>query len=230
MNKAYDFSKSALLNEHGLLDCHFPLNPQSALAAHEQGAFAWYSEPESVQWWRPKQRAIFLSEQLHISRSTLRDLRRGVKAGRLRLSYDEDFAGVIDGCFREHEADGVWLLPEMRAVYQALHEQGVAHSVEVWEDDKLVGGVYGVALARVFCAESMFHRRSNASKIALWALSKALCAQQIWVLEAQMMTAHLHSLGAMMIRNADYQQLLALDNPHKALGSWRGLWRLEDFL
>lgn len=229
----YDFSDKRWqrLNEHGLLNCSYPLNPQSALAAHRQGAFAWYEEEGRVQWWKPEMRAVFLTEALHVSRSTRKDWKQSALAGKLSITLDHDFASVMESCARVHaEKEGAtWLLPEMQAVYQALHEEGYAHSVEVWEEGRLVGGVYGVALGAVFCAESMFHQRTNASKIALWALSKALYQRGIWVIEAQFLTEHLYSLGARWMKAWDYEQLLSID-PEKHRGLWRSSMGVEDLL
>lgn len=168
------------------------------LAAYDQGIFPWYDRDTPPLWWSPDPRAVIESEDLHVSRSLARSLR----SARFRVTFDADFAGTIRGCADRPE--GTWILPEMITAYEALHAEGHAHSVEVWDGGQLAGGLYGVHRGALFAAESMFHRVTDASKVALVHAVRGLAALGIELFEVQMLTAHLASLGATEIPRATY--------------------------
>jgi leucyl/phenylalanyl-tRNA---protein transferase len=175
------------------------LSQARLLLAYESGIFPWYDAGLPPLWWSPDPRAVFERECLHVSRSLRRELRRT----RFRLSFDRAFTQVLRHCADRPET-GTWILPEMIAAYEQLHTRGQAHSFEVWEDEELVGGLYGVQRAGLFAAESMFHRRDNASKVALVA-SVVLCFRAgIEVYDVQFLTPHLRSMGATSISRAEY--------------------------
>ena len=142
-------------------------------------------------WWSPDPRTVIAPEGLHVSRSLARTIRRG----RFRLTWDLEFGGVIRECARGRE-QGTWLIPEMIAAYEKLHALGHAHSVEAWDGERLAGGLYGVHRGGLFAAESMFHRVTDASKVALVAAVRSLFRAGIEVFDVQMMTPHLARLGA----------------------------------
>jgi len=194
-------------NEDGLLAVGGDLRSQTLLAAYDQGIFPWYAEGQPILWWAPDPRMVLFPYEFHCSRR----LSRRLKQARYRCSRNEAFADVIDLCARipregEH---GTWILPEMIAAYLRLHEQGYAHSVEVWEGEALIGGLYGVLLKRVFFAESMFSCKTDASKMALAHLVEHARIENWTLIDSQFHTEHLASLGA---REISRQSFLALIN------------------
>ncbi len=187
----------------GLLAAGGALTPEWLLSAYRSGIFPWYDEDTPPLWWSPDPRAVMEPAALHVSRS----MRRFLRTTSLRLAYDRCFEGVIRSCAAERE-EGTWLLPEMIAAYCELHRLGHAHSVEVWDGDQLVGGLYGVQCGALFAAESMFHRVTNASKVALIAALRALFACGIRLFDVQFETPHLASLGAYCISRREYLRRL----------------------
>lgn len=189
----------------GLLAVGGDLSPARLLNAYRQGVFPWYSDGQPILWWSPNPRMVLFPDELHISRSLARERRRG----RFRTSFDQAFDQVIRACAepRRHE-QGTWLTSEMIAAYSILHQQGHAHSVEAWLDDRLVGGVYGIMQGRLFFGESMFSRVANASKVAFVELVQALARTGCRVIDCQVYTAHLESLGARMIPRDTFIRLL----------------------
>ena len=183
----------------GLLAVGGDLGVERLLAAYEQGIFPWYSQGMPPLWWSPDPRTVMDNERLHVSRSLERELRRE----RFRVSVNSAFERVMLECGRERE-DGTWILPEMVRAYARLHELGHAASFEVWRDDELVGGLYGVQRGALFAAESMFHRETNASKVALVAAVRALFSAGIELFDVQFLTSHLASLGAYEISRREY--------------------------
>jgi leucyl/phenylalanyl-tRNA--protein transferase len=168
------------------------------MSAYAHGIFAWYSEGTPILWWCPEPRALVEHESLHVSRS----LQRRFRKNDFELRSDSDFAGVIDGCAERDE--GTWIVPEMRAAYLDLHALGLCHSFEVWQEGCLVGGLYGVQVGGLFAAESMFHRVTDASKIALVAAVTTLFDVGFELFDVQFMTPHLASLGATSIPRREY--------------------------
>ena len=187
----------ALAEPNGLLAYGGDLSQARLLAAYRRGIFPWYSEGQPILWWSPDPRTVFEPRQIHVSRS----LARAMKRNHYRISHNESFAQVIAACAAPRgsaatENDGSWLLPEVQAAYIQLHETGHAHSVEVWQGERLVGGLYGVDCGSVFCAESMFSHVSNASKMALVELGRYLSLKNYRLIDAQVGSAHLYSMGA----------------------------------
>ena len=185
------------------------LTPEWLVAAYQRGVFPWPIETEFgpvLAWFSPDPRAIVELDSLHISRR----LDRRLRSGRFRVSFNEAFADVVAGCAapRSYEA-GTWITEELAAAYQRIHTLGVAHSVEVWQDEQLVGGVYGVALGGFFSGESMFHRTRDASKIALVALVERLQQREFGLFDIQQWTPHMASMGAIEIPRRVYLKRLA---------------------
>lgn len=170
------------------------LRPETLIDAYGHGVFPWPSGgwAEPLWWWSPDPRAVFPDASVHVSRS----LRRTLRQGRFETTVDEAFADVVAAC-ADRPGEGTWITPDMAEAYAELHELGFAHSVEVWDaSGELVGGVYGVAVGAAFCGESMFHRATDASKVALARLSERLLARGLWLFDAQLPTPHLARLGA----------------------------------
>jgi len=196
----------ALRRPNGLLCAGGDLSPSRVLDAYRHGIFPWFSEGEPILWWSPDPRMVLFPGELKISRSLARALRRGAYTVRL----DTAFADVIHACSLPRPGqDGTWITPQMRQAYIHLHELGHAHAVETWIDGELAGGLYGMAIGRAFYGESMFARRTDASKIALAHLARYLERRGFAVIDCQMKTAHLASLGAREIRRSELVQGLA---------------------
>jgi leucyl/phenylalanyl-tRNA--protein transferase len=195
----------ALENPDGLLAVGGSLSPKRLLRAYRDGIFPWYSSGQPILWWSPNPRMVLFPERLKISRS----LRKTQKKGIFSLTMDRAFAAVIQGCSeprpREH---GTWITPEMQTAYRRLYQLGYAHSVETWHAGQLVGGLYGVAIGRVFFGESMFSRMTDASKIALVGLVEQLRQWEFTVIDCQMRTDHLISMGAVDIPRHAFLELL----------------------
>jgi leucyl/phenylalanyl-tRNA--protein transferase len=210
----------ALDEPDGLLAAGGSLAPRRLLRAYRNGIFPWYSNGQPILWWSPDPRAVLFTDRIKISRS----LRKTIRKGLFSVTFDWAFIQVLQHCSepRLNQPPGTWINPAMRAAYHRLHELGYAHSVETWREGRLVGGLYGVAVGRVFCGESMFSRMSDASKIALAALCQQLQRWNFPFIDCQMQTSHLASLGAEMIPRALFLELLRrfcrLPGP---LGSWR---------
>lgn len=183
----------ALSEPGGLLAAGGELSPPWLLAAYRRGIFPWFNPGEPILWWSPDPRLVLVPGEIHIGRSLAKTLRQR----RFELRFDTAFARVVAACAAPREpGGGTWITPEMQAAYVRMHELGYAHSVETWVDGELVGGLYGMALGRAFFGESMFSRRSDASKVALAHLARHLERQNFAVIDCQMTTAHLLSLGA----------------------------------
>jgi leucyl/phenylalanyl-tRNA--protein transferase len=204
--------ESALKHPNGLLAAGADLSPERLLAAYRQGIFPWYSEGEPLLWWSPDPRMVLIPSEIKISRSLAKTLRnRGHE-----VRFDSAFAAVMQGCATRGAdttapgADdiGTWITAEMRAAYQRLHELGYAHSVETWIEGELAGGLYGVAVGRMFYGESMFTRVRDASKIAMVHLVRRLERQGYGMIDCQMHTAHLASLGARPIARRKFSPRL----------------------
>jgi leucyl/phenylalanyl-tRNA--protein transferase len=183
----------------GLVAVGGDLSTERLLAAYEQGIFPWYNEGLPPMWWSPDPRAVMDPARLHVSRSLARVLRRG----RFEVTFDRAFEQVMVECGRERD-DGTWIIPEMLAAYVELHRRGHAHSFEVWREGRLAGGLYGVHCGGLFAAESMFHRETDASKVALVVAVRSLFSAGIELFDVQFLTDHLESLGAYEMRRVDY--------------------------
>ena len=213
---------SALSEPNGLLAAGGDLASERLLAAYRRGIFPWYAEGEPILWWSPDPRMVLFPAELKISRS----LAKTLKNSDYELRCDSAFASVMAACAAPRDgAGGTWISPEMQAAYLQLHRLGYAHSVEVWTHGQLVGGLYGVAIGAVFYGESMFSRMRDASKIALAHLCRHLERHAYAVIDYQMSTPHLASLGAREIARDDFAALLERhcgrrDNDYQAPGSW----------
>lgn len=204
--EAFPPTNQALRDPPGLLAAGGDLSPARLLAAYARGIFPWYSPGEPVLWWAPDPREVIFPDQWHASRSLLRTLRRG----HLRLTRNQAFDAVVGHCAAPRaRSPGTWITPAMRAAYGALHRLGHAHSIEVWQDQRLVGGVYGVRVGTVFCGESMFSRVPDASKAALHALLDPNSPDPIALLDCQLPSAHLRSLGSSALPRERFERWLA---------------------
>ena len=197
--------EEALESPNGLLCAGGDLSPGRLLAAYSHGIFPWFSEGEPILWWSPDPRMVLFPGELKVSRS----LRKRVEHGTYELTADTAFRRVMEECARPRRGQsGTWIVPEMIEAYTALHARGLAHSVEAWREGRLVGGLYGVALGRVFFGESMFSRSPDASKVALVELVRRLREKGFRLIDCQQATAHLASLGAREIPRARFARLL----------------------
>jgi leucyl/phenylalanyl-tRNA---protein transferase len=184
----------ALSEPNGLLAIGGDLSVERLLAAYQQGIFPWFdSDQGPILWWCPDPRAVIAPDVVRISRSLRRTIARGI----YRVTIDMAFAGVIAGCAApRRNATGTWITPRMQQAYRRLHQLGYAHSVEAWQGEELVGGLYGVSLGRMFFGESMFSRADDASKVAFAHLGRRLSARNYRLIDCQVMNPHLRSLGA----------------------------------
>ena len=210
------------------------LSPKSLIDAYSQGIFPWFnSDAEPILWWSPDPRAVVPlvdaggepwqgspTGGLHVSRR----LRRRLRAGHFEVTADRTFDAVIRGCAAPRkEGDRTWITPAMQRAYAKLHELGLAHSVEVWQEGELVGGVYGVSLGRMFFAESMFSARTDASKAGLARLAEYLVARGFELLDCQIMNDHLRSLGATFMPRDEFLARVRRNNERP---TDRGPWTL----
>lgn len=211
---------AALLEPNGLLAAGADLSPARLIDAYRRGIYPWYSEGQPVLWWSPDPRMVLFVEEFKISRSLARRVRRGD----FELRCDTAFDAVIDACAsapREGQR-GTWITDEMIAAYRRLHLLGYGHSVEAWQADELVGGLYGIALGNVFFGESMFTRATDASKVCLAALVALLQQRGVGLVDCQQETEHLASMGARPIRRQQFARALGeLINSNKPPPGWR---------
>ncbi len=197
--------ENALSEPNGLLAVGGDLTSQRLLEAYSKGIFPWFNEDQPILWWSPDPRMVLFPHELKISRS----LRKTVKNANYEICTDCNFTQVMLACAAPRTGQaGTWIHPQMIAAYTALHEMGLAHCVETWIDGELAGGLYGVALGKVFFGESMFSRVQDASKIALVHLVKQLQLRQFGLIDCQVRTQHLASLGAQEISRAEFSQKL----------------------
>ncbi len=193
--------ETALDEPDGLLAAGGALTPDWLLAAYRRGIFPWYSEGQPILWWSPDPRLVLFPDEIRVRRSLAKRLRN---AG-FQTTFDRDFNAVIEACASSRaDAEGTWITRPMQQAYGQLHKIGHAHSVEVWRNGHLVGGLYGVALGRMFFGESMFSLESDASKVALVQLARHMQATGGGLIDCQMHTPHLVSLGARDIARSDF--------------------------
>lgn len=198
------FPDPKLADEDGLLAIGGDLSVERLLLAYSHGIFPWFSDDTPILWYAPHERFVLFPEKIKISSS----MKQIMRSKRFKITYDQNFEAVINACASIHRPDqpGTWITQDMRKAYTELHLRGHAHSVEVWEGKNLVGGLYGVKINRVFCGESMFSMVSNASKLALIALCQNTNFRMI---DCQMHTPHLESLGAESISREEYMEILS---------------------
>lgn len=200
-------------DSEGLLAIGGDLSPERLVLAYSSGIFPWYSEGEPILWWSPDPRMVIRPDEFRPSTS----LRKWAKKQAVRVSMDEDFESVMRACSHAPRPgqEGTWITPAMLASYRALHEMGIAHSIECWEGEELVGGLYGLSLGKVFFGESMFSKVSNASKLAFWALNQYADSTGIQFVDCQLHNNHLESLGAYTIPRKEYLQWLYAAMEHE---------------
>ncbi|CAH1553134.1 leucyl/phenylalanyl-tRNA--protein transferase [Vibrio jasicida] len=204
---AFPSPYEALHDPNGLLAFGGDLNPQRILTGYHQGIFPWYGPGEPILWWSPSPRAVFAPATFTPSKS----LKKFQRKQQYKVTLNNATEHVIELCASTRPAEETWLNPEMQASYIALAKQGHCHSVEVWHDDQLVGGLYGISVGQLFCGESMFSLKDNASKVALWYLCEHLASNQGQLIDCQVMNPHLRSLGAFELERDDFvQKLLSL--------------------
>ncbi|QTF55167.1 leucyl/phenylalanyl-tRNA--protein transferase [Stutzerimonas frequens] len=220
--KRDDFSfpplETALREPNGLLAAGGDLRPERLLAAYRHGCFPWYQEGQPLLWWSPDPRTVLFPDELHVSRS----LRKRMRHGDYQVTFDKAFTEVIQGCAGPRSnADGTWITTPMQDAYIRLHEMGVAHSVEVWQQGQLVGGLYGLAMGELFFGESMFSRATDASKVGFVTLVERLREWGFALIDCQMPTRHLESFGARSIPRAAFAEALAMHLDRPSAADWR---------
>ncbi len=201
------FPHPSLAEPDGLLAIGGDLSPERLLTAYCNGIFPWYSDDSPILWWSPEPRQILFPDNLIISKS----LRQIIRRGNFKIKFDTSFRQVMEFCANtpRKDEDETWITDEMIDAYVKLHELGYAHSVETFLDEKLVGGLYGIAIGGAFFGESMFHHVSNASKLALYGLVQKVKKCGISIIDTQVETQHLKSLGAENICRDDFLEILA---------------------
>jgi leucyl/phenylalanyl-tRNA--protein transferase len=211
----------------GLLAAGGTLTTERLLDAYRRGIFPWYSAGQPILWWSPDPRMVLIPRDLKISRS----LGKAIRSGNYETRADTRFRAVMQACAEPRSGqDGTWITDEMIDAYCALHERGIAHSIETWIDGELTGGLYGVALGRMFYGESMFTRAADASKIALVHLARQLERWQFGMIDCQVRTRHLASLGAREIPRAEFMRRLG-ELVNYTDGEWcNRRWTLDDDL
>jgi leucyl/phenylalanyl-tRNA---protein transferase len=207
----------ALREPNGLLAAGGDLRPERLIQAYRHGCFPWFQDGQPILWWSPDPRTVLLPNNLHVSRSLAKVMRQG----RYRVTFDQAFAEVIRACAapRSYAAE-TWITSPMQDAYLELHQRGIAHSVEVWRDDLLVGGLYGLAMGQLFFGESMFSRADNASKVGFVTLVEHLKDWGFVLIDCQMPTEHLLSLGAQTISRTEFAGYLNAHLDQSSQADW----------
>jgi len=202
VNDSFQFPDPREAEPPGIVASGGNLSPGMLVSAYRQGIFPWFNEEDPILWWSPDPRFVLYPDRLHVSKS----MRRVLKRGLFRITFDTAFDQVISECAaRERPGqDGTWITEEMRDAYSVLHRLGIAHSVEAWQEERLVGGLYGLSLGKIFFGESMFTHSANASKTAFIVLVRALSAHGVGLIDCQVYTHHLSTLGAEDIPRSRY--------------------------
>ena len=210
---------TALSEPNGLLCAGADLTPATIITAYSRGIFPWFSDGQPILWWSPDPRMVLFPAEFKISKSLAKTVNRGT----FDVRFDTAFVDVIAACAEPRREDGgTWIVPEMRVAYAQLHALGVAHSIESWRDGELVGGLYGLALGRMFFGESMFARQTDASKVALVTLLYKLKRDGFELIDCQQETRHLASFGARPISREDFvQRLKELIDLKQSGSAWR---------
>ncbi len=211
-------------SEEGLVAVGGEITTKRVLSAYRQGIFPWYSEDQPVLWWSPEPRAILYPDGIKISRSLKKTLRRS----KYSITADTAFSQVVKACAgprTQSPTGGTWITAEMMDTYNRLHQLGYGHSIEVWDQEKLVGGLYGLSLGSAFFGESMFSHRPDASKLALVSLAKFSKSSGIDFIDCQLPTDHLASMGAINISRKEYLKILEAALKHQ---DHTKCWQLDD--
>ncbi|MCF6345926.1 MAG: leucyl/phenylalanyl-tRNA--protein transferase [Thiomicrorhabdus sp.] len=206
----------ALQDPNGLLAIGGNLTPEWLLHAYSKGIFPWFNPEEPILWWSPNPRSVLFIENLKVKRSLRKTIQKHHKNKTLTVTLDQDFRGVMQACASAPRRDqaGTWITPAMLSAYTSLHQSGHAHSVEVWQNEQLVGGLYGVSIGKMFFGESMFSHITDGSKIALVALAMQLKSWGFKLIDTQVETAHLNSLGAINISREQFETQIDLQMLH----------------
>jgi len=217
------FPPADVSTPEGLLAVGGDLRPERLLEAYRHGIFPWYDDDQPILWWSPDPRTVLFPDKLHISRS----LKRSLRPGLFNVTLDRSFRDVMQHCAGprpQYPDGGTWITAEMLDAYTLLHKQGYAHSVETWQDGKLVGGLYGVALGGAFFAESMFTRVPDASKVALVSLVRQLQTWEFRIIDCQQASPHVMRFGAEEIPRRNFLDHLAAA---LALPNRQGRWQFD---
>ncbi|MBI6875233.1 leucyl/phenylalanyl-tRNA--protein transferase [Clostridium aciditolerans] len=198
------FPHPSLAEEDGLLAVDGDLSPERLILAYRNGIFPWFSEDEPILWWSPDPRFILYPKDIKVSHS----MKKLLKKNTYKISFDTCFRDVISNCSNLRKESGTWITNDMIEAYCKLHELGYAHSVEAWYEDKLVGGLYGISIGKCFFGESMFSTMSNASKAAFITLCKKLEVKEYIMVDCQVYTEHLESLGAVNVSREKFLELV----------------------
>lgn len=206
VSKELYFPPVETASPEGILAFGGDLSPERLLLAYQSGIFPWFEADEPILWWSPNPRMVLFLDELKVSKSMRNILNRAI----FKVTFNQDFRAVISNCqnVKRDGQNGTWITNEMIEAYCKLHELGIAKSVEVWKDDKLVGGLYGIDLGHVFCGESMFSLVSNASKVAFIGLVNQLKSEKYQILDCQVYNEHLESLGCREINRDDFIKII----------------------
>lgn len=206
LSPALFFPPVSQANKDGILAVGGDLTPERLQLAYKSGIFPWFEEGEPVIWWSPNPRIVLFLDELIVSKSMRNILNRNI----FKVTFNQDFRAVISNCqnIKREGQNGTWITSDMIEAYCKLHELGIAKAVEVWQNDTLVGGLYGIDLGHVFCGESMFSKVSNASKVAFIALVNQLKQANYKLLDCQVYNPHLESLGCREIKRDDFMEIL----------------------
>jgi len=207
LTEKLQFPNPELADEHGMLCIGGDLSINRLKLAYQHGIFPWYNEGEPIIWWSLDPRFVLFLEDLKIAKS----MRSYFNQDKFRVSYNQAFESVINACQQTKREDqlGTWITKDMKQAYINLHKEGIAHSVEVWKDKKLVGGLYGVVVGKIFSGESMFSLESNASKFGFISLAKILREKEFLLIDCQQETPHLGTLGAKAILRSEFLEIMA---------------------
>ncbi len=219
LTKKLIFPPPELADPDGLLAVGGDLSPKRLLLAYRMGIFPWFSAGEPILWWSPDPRLVLEPSGIHISKS----LQKVIRQKKYEIRLDTAFPSVIEACAAapRKTGDGTWITEEMKIAYIQLHELGFAHSIECWQGEDLVGGLYGVSIGRIFCGESMFSRLPNTSKISLVALAVILKSKDFHLIDCQLPTSHLMSMGAFELKRAEFLERLEKAVQYPSLtGKW----------
>jgi leucyl/phenylalanyl-tRNA---protein transferase len=212
--------ENALSEPDGLLAAGGDLSSARLLSAYSRGIFPWYEEGQPILWWSPDPRCVLWPAELHISRR----LRQQLRNSGAELTFNQAFGDVVRQCARKRRSQqGTWITPDMTQAYEVLHDDGWAHSVEIWDEGELVGGLYGICIGKAFFGESMFSRKPNTSKMAMLGLASHMLSSGLELIDCQVVSRHLVALGARLIPRADFSAFLdRVCNPQKQHESWPG--------
>jgi len=204
---AFPDIETALREPDGLLAAGGDLSSERLVAAYAKGIFPWFEDGQPILWWSPDPRCVLRPTEYHVSKRLLQSLRRSS----LKVSINQAFGDVIRECAGARKSQqGTWITQDMIVAYEHLHAEGWAHSIEVWDSDRLVGGMYGLAIGKVFFGESMFSAESNTSKVALLGLCRQLVQHDFALLDCQVVSQHLVTLGATTIPRSEFAQILGI--------------------